>query len=52
MRQKLVGLLGGRVEGNRVIDLILHAEEHLLIAAVNTAGAGIDKMLHAGISFI
>ena len=52
MRQKLIGLLGGRVEGNRVIDLIVHAEGNLLIAAVNTARAGIDKMLLAGISFI
>ena len=45
MRQKLVGLFSGRVEGDRVIDLVFNCEGHFFIAAVYGGTGGVDQML-------
>lgn len=43
---ELVGLLGGGVERHRRVDAVLLGERHLLVAAVDRAGAGVDQVLH------
>lgn len=43
---ELVGLLGGGVERNRRVDAVLLGERNLLVAAVDRAGARVDKMPH------
>lgn len=45
-RHELVGLLGGGVERHRRVDAVLLGERHLLVAAVDRAGAGVDQVLH------
>lgn len=42
---ELVGLLGGGVERHRRVDSVLLGERHLLVAAVDRAGAGVDEVL-------
>ena len=42
---QLVGLLGGGVERHRRVDAVLLGERHLLVAAVDRAGAGVDQVL-------
>lgn len=42
---ELVGLLGGGVERHRRVHAILLGERHLLVAAVDRAGAGVDEVL-------
>lgn len=42
---ELVGLLGGGVERHRRVHAVLLGERHLLVAAVDRAGAGVDKVL-------
>lgn len=41
---QLVGLLGGGVERHRRVDAVLLGERHLLVAAVDRAGAGVDEV--------
>ena len=41
---ELVGLLGGGVERHRRVHAVLLGERHLLVAAVNRAGAGVDEV--------
>lgn len=42
---ELVGLLGGGVERHRRVDAVLLGERHLLVAAVDRAGARVDQVL-------
>ena len=42
---ELVGLLGGGVERRRRVHAVLLGERHLLVAAVDRAGAGVDQVL-------
>lgn len=42
---ELVGLLGGGVERHRGVDTVLLGERHLLVAAVDRAGTGVDQVL-------
>ena len=42
---ELVGLLGGGVERHRRVHAVLLGERHLLVAAVDRAGAGVDEVL-------
>ena len=43
---QLVRLLCGGVERHRRVDAVLLGERHLLVAAVDRAGAGVDQMLY------
>lgn len=43
---ELVGLLGGCIERHRRVDAVLLGERHLLVAAIDRAGAGVDQVLH------
>src|SRR5690606_36141907 len=43
---QLVGLLGGGVEGQRVVDVVVHRIGHLLVGAVHRAGRGVQQVLH------
>ena len=47
VRQEFVGLFSGRVEGNRVIDLVFYCEGHFFVAAVYGGAGGVDQMLDA-----
>lgn len=42
---ELVGLLGGGVERHRRVHAVLLGERHLLVAAVDRAGAGVNEVL-------
>ena len=42
---ELIGLLGGGVERHRRVHAVLLGERHLLVAAVDRAGAGVDEVL-------
>lgn len=42
---ELVGLLGGGVERHRRVHAVLLGERHLLVAAVDRAGAGVDEVI-------
>jgi hypothetical protein len=44
MRHQLIGLLGGGVEADRVIDAVMFGERHLGVAAVNTGTGGVHQM--------
>ena len=47
MGEELVGLLRSRIEGDRVIYTIVGREWHLLVAAVDGGGGGVDEVLDA-----
>ncbi len=47
MGHELVGLFGGGVEAERVIDIVMHRERHGGVGAVNAGAAGVDQVLHA-----
>lgn len=53
---ELVGLLGGGVERHRGVDAVLLRERHLLVAAVDRTGAGVDQVLDrvvaAGLEYV
>ena len=46
MSHQLVGLLGGGIQGHRVVHLVIRAVRHLLVAAVYGRGRSIHQMLH------
>ena len=46
MGEEFVALLGSGVEAYGVVHAVVHAEGHLLVAAIDAATAGIDQMLH------
>ena len=41
---QLVGLLGRRVEAERMVDIVVDRERHLGVGAVDRAGRGIDQV--------
>ena len=46
MRQQFVALFGSSIKAHRVINLVIRAERHLLVATVDGGRACINKMLH------
>ena len=46
MGKELVALLGSGIEADRIIHAVVGAEGHLLVSAIDTAGTGIDQVLH------
>ena len=44
--EEFVALLGCRIQANRIVHPVVSAERDFLVAAVDTAGAGIDQVLH------
>lgn len=46
MRHQLVGLLGNRIQGHRIVHLVLRRVGHPLVRAVDQRRGGIDQMLH------
>jgi len=45
MRHQLVGLLGGGIEADGMVDRVVFAEGDLLVAAVDAGAGGIDQAL-------
>ena len=45
MRHQLVALLRGGIEGYGVVHLVVYGVRHLLVAAIDRGGRGIDQML-------
>lgn len=45
MRHQFVALLRGGIEGYRIVHLVVCGVRHLLIAAIDRGGRGIDQML-------
>ena len=43
--EEFVAFLGGRIQAHRIIHPVVRAERDFLVAAVHTAGAGIDQVL-------
>ena len=52
MRQQLVALLGGGVEADGVVHLVVGGVRHFLVGAVDAGRGGVDQMLHAGASSV
>ena len=52
VRQKLVALLGGGVEADGVVHLVIGGVRHFLIGAVDAGRGGVDQMLHTGASSV
>ena len=46
MGKEFVALLGGSVEADGIIYLVVCGERYLLVAAIDRARRGIDKMLN------
>ena len=44
--EEFVALLGGRVQAHRIIHSVVRAERDFLVTTVDTAGAGVDQVLH------
>ena len=44
--EELIALLGCRIQAHRIIHSVVRAERDFLVAAVDAAGAGVDKVLH------
>ena len=44
--EELIALLGRRIQAHRIIHPVVRAERDFLVAAVDTAGTGIDQVLH------
>jgi len=49
MRHQLVGLLGDRVQADRLIDAVVTGEGHPGIAVVRAGAVGIDQAHHPGV---
>ena len=45
MRHQFVALLRGGIEGYRIVHLVVGGVRHLLVAAIDRGGRGIDQML-------
>ena len=52
VRQQLVALLGGGVEADGVVHLVVGGVRHLPVGAVDAGRGGVDQMLHAGASSV
>ena len=50
--QQLVALLGGSVEADGVVHLVVGGVRHFLVGAVDAGRGGVDQMLHAGASSV
>ena len=50
--QKLVALLGGGVEADGVVHLVVGGVRHLPVGAVDAGRGGVDQMLNAGASSV
>lgn len=48
--QEFIGLFSGRVEGDRVIDLVFYCEGHFFVAAVYGGAGGVEQVLDAFVS--
>lgn len=46
MGHQFVALLGGGIEGDGIVNLVVGAVGHLLVAAIDTGGGGIDEVLY------
>lgn len=46
MGHQFVALLSGGIEGDGIVDLVVGAVGHLLVAAIDAGGGGIDEMLY------
>ena len=46
MGQQFIGLLGGRIQGNRIIHLLIGGIGHFFVGTIDTGGAGVHQMLH------
>ena len=46
VRHQFVGLLGRRVEADRVVDAVVLGERHLGVAAIDAGARGIDEVLY------
>ena len=44
--EEFVAFLGGRIQAHRIIHPVVRAERDFLVAAVHTAGTGIDQVLY------
>jgi aspartate 1-decarboxylase len=47
MRHELIGLLGRRVQGERVIDILLDGERHMRVGAINGTRGRVHEVLDA-----
>lgn len=47
MRHQLVGLFSGRIQADRVVDIVMLAEGQLGVATIHTGTAGISQVLDA-----
>ena len=52
VRQQFVRFFGGRVERDRVVDLVLHCEGHFFVATVNGRAGSVHEVLNACASVI
>ena len=52
MGEKLVALLGRRIQAHRIVHPVVSAERDFLVTTVDAAGAGIDQMLDTLVSGI
>ena len=43
--EELIALLGGRIQAHGIVHPVVRTEWHLLVAAVHTAGTGVDQVL-------
>mmetsp|Transcript_59449 Transcript_59449/g.140639 ORF Transcript_59449/g.140639 Transcript_59449/m.140639 type:complete len:306 (+) Transcript_59449:1652-2569(+) len=50
MRHQLIGLLGGGVQADRVVDAVVFAEGHQRVAAVHAGAGRIGQVLHAAVA--
>jgi len=50
MRHQFAGLFGRCVQADRVVDVVVHAEGHVGVGAVDAGTAGVDQVLDAGVA--
>ena len=46
VRHQLVRLLGGRIERERMVDIVVHGKRHRGVGAVDGASRGVDEMVN------
>ena len=49
MGHQFVALLGGGIEADGIVHLVIGAIRHFLVAAVHAATAGVNQVLHSGL---
>ena len=50
MRHQFAGFLGGCIEAHRVVDVMVHAEGHVGVGAIDAGATGIDQVLYIGVA--